>query len=274
MGYWLVEIVAVRIGGRTMDICKDGGCKGVLDTGTSHLGVPAPADTEFAELLTQPAGDYLDCRLISSPEVQIEVPGKNLTIRSHTLMRRLPLREGVTVGSAKGVQMDDTNQTGPAIAPDSVTPKNAGPVSSGNGSDTEVRRFCRPRILRVAMPEPLGPKLFILGEPVLHQYYVTFDMAKKQAGFGLINNRFSNRDPASFANSRGSLPEGVESLLVQKRFKLSKSTPKESLHVDEKIPEGVESLLLQQPLKLANRHARRSSMLMRQLTMWCSCRSP
>jgi len=241
MGYWLVEIVAVRIGGRTMDICKDGGCKGVLDTGTSHLGVPTPADTEFAELLTQPAADYLDCRLINSPEVEIEVPGKNLTLRSQTLMRRLPLREGVTVGSAKGVQMDDSNSTGPEVAPDGITPKNL-----GNGSETDVRRFCRPRLMRVNMPEPLGPKLFILGEPVLHQYYVTFDMANKQAGFGLINNRFSNRDPASLANSRGKLPEGVESLLVQKRFKLSKSTPKESLHVDETVPEGVESLLLQQ----------------------------
>jgi len=89
------------------------------------------------------------------------------------------------------------------------------------------------------MPEPLGPKLFILGEPVLHQYYVSFDMAKKQAGFGLINNRFSNRDPTSLANSRGSLPEGVESLLFQKDFKLSKSTP------------VVELLLFQKNFKLS-----------------------
>jgi len=240
MGYWLVEIVAVRIGGRTMDICKTGDCKGVVDTGTSHLGVPTPADTEFAELLTQPAGDYLDCRLINSPEVQIEIRGKNITLGSQTLMRRLPLREGVTVGSAKGVQMNGTNQTGTALAPDAVAPKNGSPVPGPNASETEeVRRFCRPRLMRVSMPEPLGPKLFILGEPVLHQYYVSFDMAKKQAGFGLINNRFSNRDPTSLANSRGSLPEGVESLLFQKDFKLSKSTP------------VVELLLFQKNFKLS-----------------------
>jgi len=250
MGYWLVKIIAVRIGGRTLDICKDGDCKGVVDTGTSHLGVPTPADTEFAEMLTQPAGDYLDCRLMPSPEVQIEVPGKNLTLVSQTLMRRLPLREGVTVGSAKGVDMgtNDTNSTGSAPAPmDAIAPKNAGAVPvpnaslpSGPGSETEVRRFCRPRLMRVNMPEPLGPKLFILGEPVIHQYYTAFDMAKKQVAFGRINNRFANQDRSSLANTRGSLPAGVDSLLVQKRFKVSKSTPK-----------SVESMLVQRRVKLS-----------------------
>jgi hypothetical protein len=239
MGYWLVEIVAVRVGGRTLDICKDGTCRGVVDTGTSHLGVPTPADTEMAELLTQPARDYLDCRLVPSPEVQIEVPGKNITIGSHTLMRRLPLREGVTVGSAKGVEMNSTNETPPTLQPDAVAPKHADPapvpsagLPSGHNNGTEVRRFCRPRLMRVSMPAPLGPKLFILGEPLLHQYYAAFDMAKKQVGFSRINNRFSNRNPASYANSRGSLPAGVESLLLQKRMKLSKSITKESKHLD------------------------------------------
>lgn len=37
-GYWQVEIKSVRVGGKTIDACKRG-CHGIVDSGTSHLGV-------------------------------------------------------------------------------------------------------------------------------------------------------------------------------------------------------------------------------------------
>jgi hypothetical protein len=37
-GYWQVEIKAVRVGGKVVDACTRG-CHGVVDSGTSHLGV-------------------------------------------------------------------------------------------------------------------------------------------------------------------------------------------------------------------------------------------
>jgi len=37
-GYWQVEIKSVRVGGKTIDTCKRG-CHGIVDSGTSHLGV-------------------------------------------------------------------------------------------------------------------------------------------------------------------------------------------------------------------------------------------
>lgn len=37
-GYWQVEIKAVRVGGKTIDSCTRG-CHGIVDSGTSHLGV-------------------------------------------------------------------------------------------------------------------------------------------------------------------------------------------------------------------------------------------
>jgi len=37
-GYWQVEIKEVRVGGKAVDVCKRG-CHGVVDSGTSHLGV-------------------------------------------------------------------------------------------------------------------------------------------------------------------------------------------------------------------------------------------
>ena len=35
---------------------------------------------------------------------------------------------------------------------------------------------------KVKLPQPLGPKLFILGEPVLHRYYTVYDWQEKKAG--------------------------------------------------------------------------------------------
>jgi hypothetical protein len=39
-------------------------------------------------------------------------------------------------------------------------------------------------ISKVKLPEPLGPKLFILGEPVLHRYYTVYDWQEKKVPRG------------------------------------------------------------------------------------------
>jgi len=38
-------------------------------------------------------------------------------------------------------------------------------------------------LMAMDIPEPIGPKLFILGEPVLRKYYTVYDTAKLQVGF-------------------------------------------------------------------------------------------
>jgi len=274
LGYWLLEIVAVRIDGRTLDVCSDGTCKGVVDTGTSHWGVPAPYDTEIARLLARPAGDLLDCRLAQAPEVQIELRGYNITLHPFNYMRRLPLREGVTVGSAQGVYMpsNETNATLAAPPPDAVALVGAnssnatalaaggvGGLVAGNASNTsnatteeEVRRFCRPKMMPVRLPEPLGPKLFILGEPMLHRYYTVYDWASKRVGLGLANNRQNTRDPAALVGN-GELPKEVDMLLMQKSVSVSRPAPPVRHNTDE--PE--EAVLVQVRVKLSVRPRRR-----------------
>merc|ERR1719160_15691 len=59
---------------------------------------------------------------------------------------------------------------------------------------TEVVRHCSPRAIAVNLSAPVGPKLFILGEPVLHRYYTVYDWENLQVGFALANNR-GNTDP-------------------------------------------------------------------------------
>lgn len=256
LGYWQVHIIAIRINGKTLDVCKDGTCHGVVDTGSSHLGVPAPHDREVAELLTQEAIDILDCRLADAPTIEIELPGANITIYPETYMRRLPLREGVQVGSAKGVSMTpEENKTGSKVEDTdkmSVLSVNvtAGPPGSrsntggdalrGTQNATQmanagqalddaapqqvIKRHCRPKMMPVSMPAPLGPKLFILGEPVLHRYYTVYDWKSASIGFGLAASRRNRDGPLASrpgADRRGSLPEGVDTILMQQRLHIS-----------------------------------------------------
>merc|ERR1719335_2005923 len=105
LGYWLVDIVAFRIDGVEMDFCKDGSCRGVMDTGTSHLGVPSPHDKMIAQMLTQDAAELNDCREVRAPRIEIEIKGLNITLNPENYMRTLPLKAGISVGSSKGVAL-------------------------------------------------------------------------------------------------------------------------------------------------------------------------
>jgi len=438
LGYWIVPIITVRIDGVEQEVCKDGTCRGVVDTGTSHLGIPAPFDQDFSRLLQVDAGDLLDCRLAKAPHVEIDIPGKTIILDAQSYMRRLPLREGVSVSSAKGVALDekDTNkekilmgsnenkstskkcimhskaviceahaadmredsnndrfrvyqksprevcvertdthgawamdlhflcpaaemeevkfganygpdetvcvrpsvpvfcdadaanmrkdphndtfeiftrddeicakrtdipgswglqlsvlcprfeasqhQTGESEKDDDkigepekevvnkvdeaekekdanigdvdkeekegkdevnlqqqdAQTKEAG-ASDGTKQDTNddkseakadessepevVKRNCSPRVMAVRLPEPLGPKLFILGEPVLHRYYTVYDWENKRVGFSLANTVRNTMDPSKLG--RGTLPKEVDMLLMQGKTEVTRPKP-------------------------------------------------
>jgi saccharopepsin len=196
-GHWLVKILAVRVDGHTLEVCKDGSCKGVVDTGTSHLGIPVAAEALVSSLLTVDAGDFLDCRLAQAPTLEFELEGGNITLAAQNYMRRLPLREGVDVGAV--VVSANDSASDPLFEPKAVD-ENA----------TDVVRHCSPRTMPVDMPEPLGPKLFILGEPVLHRYYTVYDWAQLQVGFSLANSR---RNTQALPAGKGTLPEDVQLLM-------------------------------------------------------------
>lgn len=228
MGYWQVEILALRVGGVLMDVCQgaNGPCRGVVDTGTSHLGIPGPFDQEVAKMLTVPAGEMLDCRLADLPEITIELPGMNITLYPDTYMRRLPLREDVNVDSAKGVTMPENGELegravkkdelvqseGPTTTTTTLTPEVAEPAGS-------VPRFCRPRLMPINMPAPLGPNLFILGEPVLHRYYSVFDWKGPRIGMGVANTQRNLMDKSQITDKIGKLPENVDVYLMQQSVK-------------------------------------------------------
>merc|ERR1719409_1171505 len=88
-------------------------------------------------------------------------------------------------------------------------------VTSDGELPQQVKRHCRPKMMPVSMPAPLGPKLFILGEPVLHRYYTVYDWTSESVGFGLAASR-RNMGTHLIGDSRGELPHEVEVLLMQK----------------------------------------------------------
>jgi saccharopepsin len=204
-GYWQVPIKAVRVDGVEMEVCKDGTCRGVVDTGTSHLGVPVPHDKEIAQLLAQDAGDLLDCRLATGPTFEIELETTTLVLNARNYMRRLPLREGVKIGSSTLVTASG---------------------SGGEGlNETNVTRHCSAKLMPVNLPAPVGPKLFILGEPVLHRYYSVYDWHNLRVGFALANSKVNTHE--ADANDVGVLPADMERLLMQQRLAVQKRTVQE-----------------------------------------------
>jgi len=173
-GHWQVQITRVVIGNRTLEACRDGSCRGIVDTGTSHLGVPKHHLGEFSQQLTVDSGGLSDCREAAAPQVHLELSsGMTLTLDPENYMRPLALPPGFTLDKQGGLV--DGGASGAA---------EGGPKSL-RGSAAESPRLCTPRLIPVGFPAPLGPNLFILGEPVLRRYYSVFDWEAGRIGFGL-----------------------------------------------------------------------------------------
>lgn len=168
-GYWQVEVHGMRIGNTTLDICKDVVCRGIVDTGTSHLGVPHNIFSDVAMMTTVASGDLQDCLLAEAPDMEIMMDGFSLTLRAEDYMRRLPLSPEVNPGAR--VAGDDS-----AFA----EPDRAVGADIANGGKT-----CRPKLMPVNMAPPLGPNLFLLGEPLLKRYYTAFEWKNPRVGFAL-----------------------------------------------------------------------------------------
>jgi hypothetical protein len=97
-GFWMVRVVSVRIDGREIDLCKDNSCRAIVDTGSSHVGMPRAAFTELSEGLRRSGNDVFDCRLVKGVILEIELgDGINVTLSPMNYMRRLPLGTDIVV---------------------------------------------------------------------------------------------------------------------------------------------------------------------------------
>lgn len=173
LGYWQVQIKAIRVGGKELDFCKDGQCRAVVDTGTSLLAMPTAVAEELEKILQaslrDPPGlrDEVSCRHASGAMLHFDIEGGVLTLAPGDYARPTMLLED---------------------------------YEAEKGADTGVQTegMCRPSILGIDLPDPLGPKLFILGEPVLRKYYSIYDWGEKRVGFALAAHEL---EPESRATS-------------------------------------------------------------------------
>lgn len=171
LGYWQVEIFGVRIGNVTLDICQAEACRGIVDTGTSHLGVPGPIFNDVARGATVPASAEVlemgSCVTSEGPDIEFLLDGFSITLRPKDYMRQLPLAADVNPGS----RMDSDD----AAFAEPDKPVGADMADGG--------KTCRPKLMPVNLEAPLGPNLFLLGEPVLKSYYTAFNWKALKVGF-------------------------------------------------------------------------------------------
>ncbi|CAK0867163.1 unnamed protein product [Prorocentrum cordatum] len=152
-GHWQVRIRSVTAGNETLALCEAGDCVAVADTGTSLLGVPRQASQRLHWLLARQVPDNpdeIDCRRFPGPDLTFDLgDGVKLTLGPEDYSRPTAMRV---------VQ----NKTG--------------------GSQV----ICRASLLPVdGDAEVLGPKAWILGEPLLRKYYTVYDYRRQRVGFSL-----------------------------------------------------------------------------------------
>jgi hypothetical protein len=173
LGHWLVQIQQIRIGGVVLEDCEHGDCRAVLDTGTSLLGVPRLSARSMHRLLARPVPSEdkdpsaIDCRNVPGHSIDFDLGGTVVSLPVEDYSRPAPIN---------------------------ITTPN-------NGSTL----MCRSLLLPTDMQPPLGPKLFILGEPFLRRYLTVYDVAKKRVGFSLAHQPLL---PKGQPRSIGTPPDG------------------------------------------------------------------
>jgi hypothetical protein len=160
MGHWMVRVKSLRINNERLNFCQND-CKAAVDTGTSLLAVPTAAFPEMYEMLKHPTLHDGECEG-AGPLLHFEFEEFSITLGPREYAQASPS----AARRAKKRLYPNRN--------------------TNNATNALVRRdlFCRPMLMSLDMPEPLGPKLFILGEPVLRKYYSVYDAHAKRVGFG------------------------------------------------------------------------------------------
>mmetsp|Transcript_153451 Transcript_153451/g.270809 ORF Transcript_153451/g.270809 Transcript_153451/m.270809 type:complete len:638 (+) Transcript_153451:126-2039(+) len=154
-GHWTVRIKQIRVDDEVVSLC-DSGCKGVVDTGTSLLAVPGIAFSELYTLLRHPAHLEGHCHG-PGPQLHIELEHFTITLdpEDYARVERSPARRS---------------------RPRFEAGKRKAPL-------TRSDMHCKPMLMSMDLPPPLGPKLFILGEPILRKFYSVYDAKKQRVGF-------------------------------------------------------------------------------------------
>jgi len=205
-GYWQVDVHAIYADGKRVPFC-DEGCRAVVDTGTSLLGVPSALGPELVDLLRYRMNKELGCK---GAGPRLEIMLDNFTIALDPADYSRPEQ---VVATEEDIGMAETNAAA-ADEPESSQTQEAdlqllneiGPVEQdaalseavqGNvteeaaeaaaqaeeAAQEDLEDTCVPMLMHIDLPSPLFPKTLILGEPILQRYYTAFDSNALRVGF-------------------------------------------------------------------------------------------
>lgn len=146
LGQWMLQIRSIRIDGTPLPYCKDG-CRAICDTGTSLLTVPSDIFQELSAVLQHDAPPSGPCNM-DGPLLQFDLDGITLELDPSDYAHRHKARPN----------RDDEVRS-----------------SALHGNATHINHDqCKAMLMTMDFPEPLGPRLFILGEPLLKKYYTVY----------------------------------------------------------------------------------------------------
>lgn len=155
-GYWQVAMKSFAVAGVPLDYCDDGECRAVTDLGSTLFNVPTPIIGHVRESLLRfvprelyTDGDDFDCLSFVTDGVSLDLGEFSITLPPSEVM------------SAKAFKR-----------------------TAENGTEHLV---CPAKIHHIDFPPPVGPKVFILGHPMLRTYYTVYDWDEKRIGFALAN---------------------------------------------------------------------------------------
>lgn len=178
LGYWQIHVAEVRADGRRIDFCDDGNCRGIVDTGTSILGVPYTVGPELMSNLRHAAPDTGACDG-ELPELEFTLPmpsGGNATVKLEPKDYARP--EFLLDTNSQQEDEQQGLQEKPDVRGVSGLPVNAAVALKPGG-------MCLPMLMYLTLGDPLSEKTFLFGEPLLQRYYTVFDAnpARPRIGF-------------------------------------------------------------------------------------------
>lgn len=151
LGYWTTLIKNVRANGVELDLCKRSECYAVFDSGTSGLAAPGEAVSFLRENLDPHFQQAYD-----------SVSGK--CDMNKDIILEVEFESHKLVFGAHDLAHPRTEIT-------------------------EISEACQASIFQINMPPPLGPNIFILGEPVLQKYYTIFDVENERVGTATFQDK-------------------------------------------------------------------------------------
>jgi len=177
LGYWQLHVFSISVDGVKTDFCDDGSCRAVVDTGTSLLGVPSILGRDLAKALRHNSSN---AGLCDGPGPRLELDLGNFTIA-----------------------LDPADYARPEMASEELrAAANAASASAAGGevaANFSLQGACVPMLMHIDLPEPLGSKTMILGEPVLQRYYTAFDAGASRIGFATARRDGVRRPARTFA---------------------------------------------------------------------------